>query len=358
MIGMLESSGTPTFEADNRNPVKALRNLFVLLIMVAIGYWLWWESQPEPIRVSVATVSKGLVKKTVSNTCAGTMKACRRAGLSPAIGGQITQLPVREGQRVRQGQLLLELWNDDLRAKLELARRETDAAEATARARCIEADQAEREAKRLRTLLERKLVAEDQAEQADADARSTRAACDSARATAGVSRARMVVNRAQLDKTRLVAPFSGVVAEINGELSEYVTPSPIGIATPPVIDLIDNSCYYVSAPIDEVDVAQVKAGQDARITLDAFGDRYFAGRVRRVADYVLEREKQARTVDVEIGFLDPEDIPDLLGGYSTDAEIILEVRRDTLRIPSEALVEGSRVYVLRKRQRISLLASP
>ena len=188
-------------------------------------------------------------------------------------------------------------------------------------------------------------MAEDKAEQANSRASSARAACEAAQAKAAVSQVRIGVTRANLEKTRLVAPFDGVAAEINGELSEYVTPSPVGVATPPAVGLIDNRCFYLSAPIDEVGVAGVKVGQPARVTLDAFGERRFRGRVRRVADYVLDAEKQARTVDVEVEFLDPDDIRDLLAGYSADVEIVLDVRKDTLRVPSEALVEGNRVFV-------------
>jgi HlyD family secretion protein len=136
-----------------------------------------------------------------------------------------------------------------------------------------------------------------------------------------------------------------VVAEINGELNEYVTPSPIGIPTPPAVDLIDNGCFYLTAPIDEVDVAQVAVGQSARVTLDAFGKRRFDGKVQRIADYVLDLEKQARTVDVEVEFIDRADLEQLLAGYSADVEIILEVRRDTLRIPTEAVLDDDQVYV-------------
>ncbi len=326
--------------------MKTFKHLLTVLLVAALaGAWLWWSARPKPVRVVLATVEKGVVEKTVSNTRAGTVKACRRAGLSPSAGGQIARLPVKEGDRVKQGQLLLELWNQDLQASLELARQEAASAKATAEARCIEAAQAGREARRLRRLLTRKLVAEDKAEQAASRARSTQAACEAARASAKVSQARIGVAEARLAKTRLRAPFDGVVAEINGELSEYVTPSPVGVATPPAVDLIDNRCFYLSTPIDEVDVAGVRVGQPARVTLDAFGERRFRGRVRRVADYVLDAEKQARTVDVEVEFLDPADIADLLAGYSADVEIILDVRRDTLRIPSEALVEGDRVFV-------------
>lgn len=326
--------------------MKTLQHILVVLLIIALaGGWLWWSTRPKPVKVVLETVAKGTVEKTVSNTRAGTVKACRRARLSPSAGGQISHLPVREGDKVKQGQLLLELWNKDLRAQLELARQEAASAQATADARCIEADQAESDAARLLTLLARKLVAEDKADQASSTARSARAACEGARANAAVSRARIGVTQANLEKTRLIAPFDGVVAKINGELSEYVTPSPIGIPTPPAVDLIANNCFYLSAPIDEVDVAGVQVGQPARITLDAFGKRRFSGKVRRVADYVLDAEKQARTVDVEVSFLDPGDIKDLLAGYSADVEIILDVRKNTLRVPSEALIEGDKVFV-------------
>ena len=326
---------------------KTSRRFFLFLLAIALlATWIWWANRAKPVEVAVAAVEKGTVEKTVANTRAGTVKACRRAKLSPSAGGQIASLPVSEGEAVKRGQLLLELWNKDLTAQLDLTRQEATSAAATARARCIEADQARREADRLQKLLGRKLVSEEQLDRAVSSADSADAACEAARANAAVSQARVGVTEATLEKNRLIAPFDGVVAEINGELNEYVTPSPIGIATPPAIDLIANRCFYLTAPIDEVDVAGIDVGQSARVTLDAFGERRFRGSVRRIADYVLDLEKQARTVDVEVEFVDPADIEQLLAGYSADVEIILDVRKDTLRIPTEAVMDGDSVYVL------------
>lgn len=322
-----------------------VRYLLLLAVVGGIGSWIWWSTRPKPITVQVEQVERGIVEKTVANTRAGTVKACRRAKLSPSAGGQIDRLPVKEGDMVKQGQLLLELWNKDLMAELALVAQEAASATATARARCIEAEQTQREAGRQKHLLSRKLVSEEQVDQAVSAASVAAAACEAAEATAAVSQARIALTDARLEKTRLVAPFDGVVAEINGELNEYVTPSPIGIATPPAVDLIDNGCFYLTAPIDEVDVAGISTGQIARVTLDAFGERRFEGRVRRIADYVLDAEKQARTVDVEVGFVNPEDISQLLAGYSADVEIILEVRADTLRVATEAVFDGNQVYV-------------
>jgi HlyD family secretion protein len=111
------------------------------------------------------------------------------------------------------------------------------------------------------------------------------------------------------------------------------------------VDLVDASCIYVTAPIDEVDAPRVNEGMRARVTLDAFKDRHFAAHVRRVAPYVLDIEKQARTVEVEAE-IDEHDAAVLLPGYSADLEIIIADRPDVLRVPTRALVEGRKVYVL------------
>jgi HlyD family secretion protein len=154
------------------------------------------------------------------------------------------------------------------------------------------------------------------------------------------------VAQAELERTRLKAPFDGVVAEVSGELNEYVTPSPPGIPTPPAVDLIDDSCFYISAPIDEVDAPRVRLGAEARVTLDAYGERAFPGRVRRIAPYVLDVEKQSRTVEVEVEILDPPPDAPLLAGYSADVEVIVERREDVLRVPTAAVRAEGGVLVL------------
>jgi len=320
----------------------AIITILVASVIIALIFWL---QRPKPVAVELTTVEVGEVQRTVTNTRAGTLRACRRAKLSPSFGGQIANLPVHEGDQVKKGQILFEIWNDDLLAQVELAKSEKQATQARAKEACIQADVAKREADRLRKLRKQKLASEESADQAIGLAKARSASCDAAKATIKVSESKLAVAAAALDRTRLVAPFDGTIAEVNGELGEYVTPSPIGIATPPAVDLIDASCLYVTAPIDEVDAPEIKAGMTARISLDAFGKEYFKGKVRRVAPYVLDVEKQARTVDIEVDFLSEKDNANMLPGYTADVEVIIDSRQDTLRIPSEALLEGNRVYL-------------
>ncbi len=327
--------------------MRILFKPLLLLTLLGLAALAWWfAARPGAVSVRVQPVQRARVEEVVANTRAGTVKACRRARLAPGTGGQIASLSVREGDRVEAGQLLLELWNQDLQARVSLAEREADASEASARAACLNADNAEREAARQVKLQERRLASEETVDRAITGAQAGRAGCESARATARVGAARLGVAQAELERTRLRAPFAGVVAEVTGELGEYVTPSPPGIATLPAVDLIDDSCYFISAPIDEVDAAKVQLGLQARVSLDAFGSRHFDGVVRRIAPYVLDTEKQARTVEVEIVIARPPRDNPLLAGYSADVEIVVDAHADVARIPSAAIRAGEAPSVL------------
>jgi len=317
--------------------------MVAVVVLIAVAA-VWWFTRPKPVAVALVTVERGAVIATVANTRAGTVDACHRARLSPALGGQIAKLPVKKGEHVAADALLLELWNDDLKAQLELGERDARASRSQARQACVTADVAKRDAERLKMLRAEKLASEEAADQAQGKAEAGAAGCAAAQDAARVADSRIDVTRAQLRRTQLRAPFSGVIAEINGEIGEFVTPSPVGIPTPPTVDLIDATCLYISAPIDEVDAPRVKEGLPARISLDAFPGRKFPGHVRRVAPYVLDREKQARTVEIEAEFENPEGTG-LLTGYSADVEVVLAERADALRVPSSVILPDHKVYV-------------
>ena len=329
------------------------RRWFIILVLLALlGGLFYFMTRPKPVAVLLQSVDHGKVESIVANTRAGTVKACRRAHLAPPSGGQIATMQVHIGDHVESGQVLLTLWNDDLKAQIQLARGDVKAARAGAEQICLQADEAEREARRQTRLKETGQVSEGSA-LPDAglgmvvltNARASKASCRASQAQVQVAESRVAVAQAALERTLLKAPFAGYVAEVNGELGEFVTPSPPGIPTPPAIDLVDTSCLYISAPIDEVDAPQIKTGMLARITLDAFPNTHFLGAVDRVAPYVLETEKQARTVEVEALFANPDEYKALIPGYSADIEIIVASHDEVLRIPTEAVLEGNRVLV-------------
>jgi HlyD family secretion protein len=331
-------------QREQNRLLKYLPYLAVLLLLAAAA---WYFTRPEPVRVQLSKVERGTVEATVSNTRAGTVKPCRRAKLAPPAGGQIAHLLVKKGERVKADQVLLELWNDDLQAQARLAEQQLKTANTHVEEVCTVADISSKEAVRARQLRERGFISAEGLERAEADAKAKQASCAAARSEIAQSRSRIDVAQAGLRRMVLRAPFDGVVADISGELGEYATPSPPGIPTPPAIDLIDDRCMFVSAPIDEVDAANIKAGQVSRIVLDAIKGKSFAGKVKRVAPYVLELEKQARTVEVEVEFVEPPTAENLLVGYSADVEIVHASHEKVLRIPTQTLLEGKRVLLYR-----------
>jgi HlyD family secretion protein len=324
-----------------------LKKLAIVLPVIAIaGAAIWWQTRPEPLQVWTAKAEYGQVEQTVSNTRAGTIKACRRSKLSMRTGGVVDKLEVKKGDHVQAGQLLLELWSQDQTAGVGQARAALDAARQSEQQACVLSDRSQREYERLKTLAARKLVAVDMVDNAQSNARAQKNGCNAAKAQVESAQAQVTMQESVLERSQLRAPFAGVVAEINGEIGEYITPSPPGVATPPAVDLIDTSCLYSTAPIDEVDAAALKLGMPVVITLDAFRGREFRGQLTRIAPYVVDLEKQARTVDVDVKFDQVPDDVALLIGYSADVTIILDSRPRVLRVPSEALISNKHIWVL------------
>ena len=326
-------------------PLLIRRILIAVVVIAGLVAFFGWLFRPRPIDVVAQEITRGKVESSIANTRAGTIEACLRTKLSTIMGGRIEVLNVKEGDHVKKGQLLMKLWNEDQVAQNALALTQVATARQRVAEACAMAENAAREADRQTELRKKGFVSPSREESARTEAQARRASCDAAKADVTQFLAKVEATRVEEGRTVLYAPFDGIVAKIVGEVGEYSTPSPPGVPTPPAIDLIDDSCLYVSAPMDEVDAPKIRVGQPVRISLDALPGRFFAGKVKRVAPYVTAVEKQARTVDIEATFDDPEEPGKLLVGYSADVEVILDVREDVVRVPTSALLEGGRVLV-------------
>jgi HlyD family secretion protein len=332
---------------------RTLRRAAIAVAAICVvGASIWWIGRPDPVAVTATEVQRGTVESTVANTRAGTVESCLRTKLSTIIGGRIEILAVKEGDRVKKGQLLMQLWNDDIQAQEKLARAGLETSRKRVAEACTLAGKAEREFKRQMELHLQGFISANAIDTARAEAEARAAACATAKAEVEQAEANVKVAQVQQGRTVLIAPFDGTVAKIVGEIGEYSTPSPPGVPTPPAIDLIDESCIYVKAPMDEIDAPKIKEGQTVRISLDALPGQSFPGKVRRIAPYVSAVEKQARTVDIEAVFDDPQKAGRLLVGYSADVEVILGTRPNVLRVPTSALLEGGRVLVVDADRRL------
>ncbi len=296
---------------------------------------------PEPVPVRTTLVARGTIDSTVTNSKAGTIRARQRAHLSTETGGRVVEITHREGDIVTQGELLLLLNDSSLRAQETQAIEAIRAADAHYEEMCITRDKARREYDRKRKLAAQNIVSADLLDQLQHVYQAASAACNAADAGRREVRASRAGAAANLDKVSIYAPFAGVIAEVDVEIGEWVTPLPQGI-----IDLINRESLYVSAPMDEIDSGRIRLGFPVRVTVDSRPGDVFLGKVTRIAPYVLDIEAQNRTVEIEVELDDPEVASSLLPGTSADVEVILLTLDDVLRIPTTALFQNNRVLVV------------
>ena len=302
--------------------------------------------RPQPVPVTVQRVETGRVEDTVVNSRAGTVQSRRRSEMSPGIPGLVVEIPTRKGTRVKRGDVLIRLDDREHVAQTELAQRALEAARAVADQARLEAAQADRDWKRAQELARDQVVSETVLDLGRTRALTTQAVVVATEARIQEAEAALDAARATLAKTVITAPFDGVVLDVTTEVGEWISPSPPGVPIPPVLDLIDPEALYLSAPIDEADVARIRVGLPVRITLDAFRGQSFAGTLTYVSSFVETRQEQNRTLRVEAEFADRTLPANLLPGLSADLEVILDARDDVLRVPTYALLENSRVLVV------------
>ena len=323
---------------------------WILLIGFFVGGYFWF-TQEKRITVLVIQASYGDVESVVANTRAGTVSSCQRAKMSFPIGGTISSIDVKEGELVSKGQLLMSLWNADRQSRIYEAKALVISRQQTKNSVCINAKNDIKILARTKKLVLNKLTSQENLDNTLAKSEASNASCAAAKAQIDVALAVLKTTQASFEQTKLFAPFHGIVAEITGEIGEYSTPSPPGISMPPAIDLLTHHCHYITAPIDEVDAADIEVGNPVVIRLDAFREQTFVGTVKRIAPYVQDFAKQARTVDVDVTF-NQRSLPRLLTGYSADIEIVLEKHENVLHIPTDIIVDNQFVFIVNQNNRI------
>ncbi|MBN8549788.1 MAG: efflux RND transporter periplasmic adaptor subunit [Deltaproteobacteria bacterium] len=258
---------------------------FVLLSLLLAGC----AKTPEARTV---TASPQTVTSTVSSVNSGTVRAEKVAELAFGAVGRVKVLNVRVGDNVKKGQVLAELENDDLISMLTTAQQELV---------------------RRTQLRTSKAVAESELDQIRREVRMTQVA---------------------YDKSRIIAPYDGVIAELNLEVGQL---SQITAVVPrPLMKIVDLDPRYVRAEIDEADLARVKVGQEARVKILALSRDPFPAIVRKVVPYISTIREQDRTAEIELTVDSGGTF--LPAGASADVEVIIDTHKDTLAVPTRAVM--------------------
>lgn len=310
---------------DRDGPPPALRRavfrnaVFAGMVVAvgAAGYFVLRQRAIPVVQTIVATAadpsSGGSSGAVTSVTANGYVVARTRASVSSKVPGRLAYLGVAEGSRVREGQIIARLENGDYAAQVAQA----DANVATARARLAEARadqlQQEREARRARDIHSQNAQLISQQEVDAAETRAATAAARTGSATAAVTAAEAALRyaRVSLANTEIRAPFTGTVLRKEAEVGEVVAPSVGGgLTRGAVVTMADLASLEVEVDVNEAYIARIRSGQGASITLDAYPDTSFVGRVRQV---VPTADRQRATVQVKVTIVDrdPRILPEM-----------------------------------------------
>lgn len=323
-------------------PVIVALGLLAVVLVTFAACQLTPKAPKDPYRFGAVT--RGDLNRTVS--ASGTLQALITVQVGSQISGQIREVLVDFNTVVHQGDVLAIIDPDTYTSRVQSAQADLGAAAALLSQQQANLKQAEAQLAldkanfdRTQYLANQNIASRQSLDQARATLQRSQAAVDVARAQIGAQRARVVQSQASvrsssvdLARTRIVSPIDGVVVQRSIDPGQTVAAS----FQAPVLFLIaqDLSKLQVKIMVDEADIGQVREGQTVSFTVDAFPDQSFQGKVTQV-------RKQPETSANVVAYVviaeaeNPNGL--LLPGMTANADIMIEQRRNVLRVPVAAL---------------------
>jgi HlyD family secretion protein len=306
--------------------------LLVALILIA----LFGGSKEEIIPVQVEKVQKRDITQSVSAT--GNINPEFQVAITPEVTGEIVDLPVKEGDYVKKGNLLIKIKADSYIAAKDRANANLQGAKATLAMRKAELDKLTSDYNRVKELHSKGLSSDSELEAAKSSYLSSQASYEVAQANVSQMEAALTEAIEQLNKTTIFSPMTGTITKLNVELGERVLGSGFSQGTD-MMTVSDLGNIEASVDVDENDVVLVALGDTALIKVDAFGDRIFKGKVTEIGNSAIAQglgtQEQVVNFDVKIKLFNPDQ--QLRPGMSCNAEIQTETRHNVIAVPIQSV---------------------
>ncbi len=330
----------------------------LLLIVVGVTAMTRGGAKIDPSKL--AKVEKGDLAKSVVAT--GKITPIVKTDIKSKASGIVTKWYVDAGERVKTGQVLVELDKDEIKAQVRQARALEEAAEASARASKADYERAKVDAEgpdvpllkrayeRAQSMSKDGVVSAAQLEDAQknyelalnkqevAKANLIVLKAKIAQADAQVAQAQASLKQLeeQLGYTTIVAPMDGLILSRNVEIGDAVSSILVlGSSATLVMTIGDTSEVYVQGKVDESDIGKVYMGQPARIKVESFKDKTFNGKVTKISPMGVEKDN-VTTFEVRVSINNPGG--ELKAEMTANAEIILDEHHNVLMIPESALM--------------------
>jgi len=254
------------------------------LILVALALLAVFKKRAPVITVQTEKVSRhSLTNIVVAN---GQIQPVVQVTISPEVNGEIIELPVKEGQQVKKGDLLVKINPDVYIAAVNQAKAGYESALAAKASAAANLEKAEADYRRNQTLFSSKLLSESDFIGFKAARDVGRAQLDSADDQVNVAKAQVDNAEEQLSRTTILSPLTGTITDLNAEVGERVLGTTYNVGTS-IMTVSDLNRIEARVDVGEMDVVGIASGQKARLEVDAFKDRKFTGVVTAVANSAL-----------------------------------------------------------------------
>jgi HlyD family secretion protein len=317
-----------------RKSRRWLGRVFALIAVLALagGFFVWREQQSQAKGETYVTapVELGDLRETVTAT--GTLSPLDSVEVGAEVTGRVIKVHVDINDHVEEGQILVELDTEQLKARVEESQAQLWNSQASQKNALATKQEAEAKAARTLELHKRGLVSDQEREAADAALDRAKAQVSSAAAQVTVAQAGLKSAQTALAKAIIRSPITGIVLARSVEPGQTVT---AGLQTPILLTLAkDLSQMQLKIDVDEADVGKVKEGQTATFVVDAYPKRSFESKVVRLSNL----PKTGTTVITYEGVLTVDNSERLLRpGMTATATIIVSEKKGVLSIPNAAL---------------------
>lgn len=323
--------------AKKGNGRKILLLVLIVAGLAALGTYAYLKRRQPVLTVQTEKVQRRDLTEIVTAT--GKIQPVLQVKISPEVSGEIIELPVKEGQSVRKGDLLVKIRPEFYQAARNSAEASFRSSESDLMTTKAELAQAELELKRTQELFERKIIGAAEFDLAKTS-RDVRAA-QSAAAGHRIENARAALKRADEDlmKCTIYSPIDGTVAKLNSEAGERVVGTGMMAGTE-IMTVADLNEMEARVEVGEVDVPLVQMGQRARLDVDSFRDRKFTGRITQIANSAKSagasgvQTQDATKFEVRIRITDKDRF---LPGMSVTADIETRYRTNVLTVPIQCV---------------------
>lgn len=286
--------------------------------------------------VRVESVGRGDLVRTVN--APGSVEPRTKVEISAQVSARIIALPFREGEEVKRGDVVVRLDAEDLTAALESAQASLRGEEARLEGARATVAETAAELGRLRELYDTRDISKSQLDAAEAAHRRAIANVRASEHAIEIARANITRAQKNLEYAVIISPIDGTITKLNAEVGELVVVGTLNNPGSVIMTVADLRNMIMRARVDETSVGPVRPGQPARVTLNAFPRRVFDGKVERVRLVREVARDGTGYVETEIALeLEPGDR--LFTAGTGNADIDVEMLRDVMKIPSQAVVD-------------------